>query len=115
VALDRWDGVLDQCLREEVTPLAWSPLAGGRLGDAAPGDASLDALHAKLDAIAAREGATRSAVAIAWLLAHPAGVVPIVGTQQPARLAACLRAFEVRLTRRDWYEIVVASQGEPLP
>jgi predicted oxidoreductase len=109
------DGVLDQCLREGVTPLAWSPLAGGRLGDAVAGDASLAALHAKLDAIAAREGVTRSAVALAWLLAHPAGVVPIVGTQQPARLAACLRAFDVRLTRRDWYEIVVASQGEALP
>lgn len=109
------DGVLDQCLREGVTPLAWSPLAGGRLGDGARGDARLAALHAKLDAIAAREGVTRSAVAIAWLLAHPAGVVPIVGTQQPARLAACLRAFDVRLERRDWYEIVAASQGEPLP
>lgn len=109
------DGVLDQCLRDGVTPLAWSPLAGGRLGDDARGDGPLGVLHAKLDAIAAREGVTRSAVALAWLLAHPAGVVPIVGTQQVARLGACLRALDVRLTRRDWYEIVVASQGEALP
>lgn len=109
------DGVLDQCLREGVTPLAWSPLAGGRLGDDARPDAALGVLHTVLDAIAAREGAGRSAVAIAWLLAHPAGVVPIVGTQNPSRLAACLRAFDVHLTRQDWYQIVVASQREPLP
>lgn len=109
------DGVLDQCMREGVTPLAWSPLAGGRLGEEAGADGPFGALCATLDGIAAREGVPRSAVAIAWLLAHPAGIVPIVGTQRPDRLAACLRAFDVSLTRRDWYEIVVASQGEPLP
>jgi predicted oxidoreductase len=115
------DGVLDQCLRDGVAPLAWSPLAGGRLGlpiDAARREAEgarLVALLEKLDAIAARQGVPRTAVALAWLLAHPAGIVPIVGTQQPARLAEALRAFDVVLTRREWYEIVVASQGHPLP
>jgi predicted oxidoreductase len=115
------DGVLDQCLRDGVTPLAWSPLAGGRLGltvQAALGEpdgARLAALLAVLDELAEREGVTRSAVALAWLLVHPAGVVPIVGTQQPDRLAACRRAFDVRLTRGDWYRIVTASRGEPLP
>lgn len=115
------DGVLDQCLRERVTPLAWSALAGGRLGldaSAARGErdgARLVLLLAALDAIAARDGVPRAAVAIAWLLAHPAGIVPIVGTQSPARLAECMRAFDVRLTRSDWYAIVSASRGEALP
>lgn len=115
------DGVLDQCLRERMTPLAWSPLAGGRLGlDVAaarrePGGARLAALIETLDGFAARDGVPRAAVAIAWLLAHPAGVVPIVGTQRPERLADCLRAFDVALSRRDWYAIAVASRGEPLP
>lgn len=115
------DGVLDQCLREGVTPLAWSPLAGGRLALsvqaalAEPDGTRLAGLLGRLDAIAARAGQPRTAVALAWLLAHPAGIVPILGTQRPDRLAECLRAFDVRLTRRDWYEIVVAAQGEPLP
>lgn len=115
------DGVLDQCLREQVTPLAWSPLAGGRLarareeGGAGPDAARLAALLDVLDGVAAREGVPRAAVALAWLLAHPAGVVPIVGTQRPERLREALRAFDVRLTRRDWYAIVAASQGAPLP
>jgi predicted oxidoreductase len=115
------DGVLDLCLRERVTPLAWSPLAGGRLGldaDAARGErdgARLAALLATLDDLAVREGVSRAAVALAWLLAHPAGVVPIVGTQRPERLAECMRAFDVKLTRADWYAIVAASRGAALP
>jgi predicted oxidoreductase len=115
------DGVLDQCLRERVTPLAWSPLAGGRLAlsaeatRGAPDGARLADLIATLDRIAAREGAPRAAVALAWLLAHPAGVVPILGSQRPERLRDALRVFEVRLTRADWYAIVAASQGGPLP
>ena len=115
------DGVLDQCLRERVTPLAWSPLAGGRLArpraaaGAGPAGARLAALLDVLDGIAAREGVPRAAVALAWLLVHPAAVVPIVGTQRPERLREALRAFDVRLTRRDWYAIVTASQGAPLP
>ena len=116
-----FDGVLDQCMERNVTPLAWSPLAGGRLGldaNAAAGERDgtrLVGLLATLDQLAAREGVARAAVALAWLLAHPAGVVPIVGTQRPARLAECMRAFDVRLTRADWYAIVAASRGEALP
>jgi aryl-alcohol dehydrogenase-like predicted oxidoreductase len=115
------DGVLDQCLARGITPLAWSPLAGGRLAKpreavaAGAEDARLGVLLDALDAIATREGVAREAVAIAWLLAHPAGVVPIVGTQRPERLAALLRAFDVSLSRADWYAIVAASQGAPLP
>jgi len=115
------DGVLDQCLREGVAPLAWSPLAGGRLGlpvaaaRREPDGARLAALLERLDALAAREGVPRAAVALAWLLAHPAGVIPIVGTQQPRRLAEAARAFDVRLSRQDWYDVVVASQGARMP
>lgn len=113
------DGVADQCLRERVTPLAWSPLGGGRLvqGQAQPqpDGARLVALGARLDALAVREGVSRAAVALAWLLVHPAGVVPILGSQRPERIADCLRAFSVRLSREDWYGIVAAAQGEPLP
>jgi predicted oxidoreductase len=115
------DGVLDQCMRDGVAPLAWSPLAGGRLALSVeearqqPNGERLAALIARLDEIAARNGAPRVAAALAWLLAHPAGVLPIVGTQQPSRLADLLRAFEVRLSRKDWYEVVVASQGARMP
>lgn len=115
------DGVADQCLRERVTPLAWSPLAGGRLAlpaEAArrePGGERLAAVIERLDALAAREGVPRAAVALAWLLVHPAGAIPIIGSQRPERIRECLRAFAVRLSRRDWYELVAAARGAPLP
>ena len=114
------DGVLDQCLRERVAPLAWSPLAGGRLAltaDEARGEPDgerLAALLACLDRLADREGVSRTAVALAWLLVHPAGVIPILGSQRPERIAAAAQAFRVRLSRQDWYDVVIAAQGARL-
>jgi predicted oxidoreductase len=115
------NGLLDQCMRARVTPLAWSPLAGGHLGlspDAVRGKTDgerLAALIQCLDRLAAREGVTRSAIALAFLLVHPAGVIPIIGTQRPERIRESIAALGVQLTRADWYEIVVASQGKRLP
>lgn len=119
------DGTLDQCMRDCITPLAWSPLAGGRLGlaaadarAAAVGDAAAarlaDVIEA-LDGIAARDGVDRAAVVLAFLLAHPAGIVPILGTQDPGRIGTAPRAFDVRLTRADWYRIFQAGLGARLP
>jgi len=126
-ALSAWcldplrDGVLDQCLSERLTPLAWSPLAGGRLGlsveaaRAQPDGDRLAAVITYLDQLAKRDGIPRSAVALAFLLTHPAGVVPIIGSQQPERIRESAAAFAARLTRADWYGIVMASQGAALP
>jgi 6-dehydroglucose reductase len=115
------DGVLDQCLREHVTPLAWSPLVRGKLGLALaaarrePDGERLAALIECLDRLAARDGVPRSAVALAFLLVHPAGVVPIIGTQRVERIRESCAAFQVHLTRRDWYDVIAASQRAPLP
>jgi len=127
VALNPWsldalrDGVLDHCLRERVAPLAAGPLAGGELlaplEDARrePEGARLTGLLECLDRLAAREGVARSAIALAWLLVHPAGIIPILGTQRADRIAAAADAFRVTLSRQDWYDVVVASQGHRLP
>ncbi len=115
------DGVLDQCQRLGVTPLAWSPLAGGALAlpaeEAAlrPGGARLAALIRALDALAAAKGTGRVAVALAFLLVHPAGIIPIVGTQRPERIREATAALSVGLTRPEWYRLVEASLGERLP
>lgn len=115
------DGVLDQCMERDVTPLAWSPLAGGRLGLAAeaarrePEGARLVALLACLDGLAAREGVSRSAVALAWTLAHPSRPIVLLGTQRMERVREGLAALRVRLSRQDWYAVMQASQGGPLP
>jgi predicted oxidoreductase len=111
------DGTLDLCTRVGLTPLAWSPLAGGSLvlDDEVPPDSPVARLRPVLDRLAEVHNVTRGAVALAWVMAHPAGAVPIIGTQQPARIVELARAAEVRLDRSEWYEVLVAARGERLP
>lgn len=106
------DGTVDRAMRDGVTPLAWSPLAGGRV---LSGEGLRPELVSALDAIAAREGVDRATVAIAFLLAHPADAVPIVGTQRSERFTALVRTVGIHLDRADCYRIVETSEGVPLP
>jgi predicted oxidoreductase len=111
-----FDGVLDFAISREMTPLAWSPLAGGKLADGvAPAEPAARRVAAKLDELAKLHGTTRVAVALAFVMRHPAGAIPIVGTQNPTRIAAANDALRVNLSRADWYALVVAARGEPLP
>ncbi|MBX9898761.1 MAG: aldo/keto reductase [Qipengyuania sp.] len=107
------NGELDQTLRLGLTPLAWSPLGGGRLLD--PRTERERAVAAELDRIAGEQGVSRSVAAYGWLMAHPAGIVPIVGSQEAARIAESVQALAMRWTRRDWYGVLVAARGAPLP
>lgn len=107
------NGELDQALRLGLTPLAWSPLAGGRLLD--PQSERERAVAGELDRIAAEQGVSRSVAAYGWLMAHPAGIVPIVGSQSLERIAEAAAAPSMRWTRQDWYAVLVAARGEALP
>ncbi len=110
-----FDGTLDQCLREGMTPLSWSPLGGGWIG-AAIEDAPPERreLLGKLDEVANAHGAGRAEIALAWLLKHPSGIVPIVGSRSPERIAACARADDVELSREEWYALLIAARGKPV-
>jgi 6-dehydroglucose reductase len=106
------DGTFDDCMRNDRVPLTWSPLAGGRL---ATGDGVRPDLLATIDALAAREGVDRATIAIAFVLAHPAKPVAIIGSQTAERIASSTAVFDVELSRHDVYSIVQASDGVPLP
>lgn len=93
--------------------LAWSPLSGGRI--AAPGNDRESAVAALLDAKAQEAGVDRAATAYSWIMAHPARPIPIVGTQNAARIAKIPQAYIPRWTRAEWYAVLTASRGEPLP
>jgi predicted oxidoreductase len=107
------DGVLDQAIARGMAVLAWSPLGGGRLGN--PADDRTRAVAAALDAKAKQAGVSRAAAAYSWIMAHPARPIPIVGTQSTARIAEIPDAYTPTWTRAEWYEVLVAAQGEPLP
>lgn len=114
------DGTLDQCMRRDITPTAWSPLKGGLFGTG--GEASSDhprreqmhKLTQTLDAAAEAHGVDRSAITLAWLMRHPSGVLPIVGTTDPHRIRDAARADEIDMDRETWYRIYDAAGG-PLP
>jgi predicted oxidoreductase len=108
------DGVLDQAMRHGFGVMAWSPLGGGRLGGDSD-DARVKAVAAALDGIANRQGVSRASVAYAWIMAHPSGAIPIVGSQQPERIAASVEALKVSLSRAEWYAVLTAARGERLP
>ena len=116
------DGTLDQCLTAGLTPLAWSPLAKGLLGDGNNQNfplrnvnSQVESIVGVLDELAHAHGATRTTVALAWLLRHPSRIIPIVGSTTPARIHEAVRALEINLSREEWYRLLIAARGEPLP
>jgi aryl-alcohol dehydrogenase-like predicted oxidoreductase len=113
------DGVFDVAMTHSLTPLAWSPLAGGRLIDAGSRngdatDARFARMHTVIDELANAHGTDRNGIALAFVLAHPAGVVPIIGTGNLDRIRASAAATKVKLTKAECYRLIAAS-GRALP
>ena len=108
------DGTLDQAQRLRVPPMAWSPLAGGRLFD--PADERAARVRAVLERIGQElGGAAVDQVALAWLLRHPARVLPVLGTGKTERVRATAAAEGLSLDRQQWFAIWEASAGREVP
>lgn len=107
------NGELDQAMQLGLTPLAWSPLGGGSL--LAPESVRDLEVAVELDRVANGQGVSRSVAAYGWLMAHPAGIVPIIGSQNERRIAEAASALGMRWTRQDWYAVLVAARGVRLP
>ncbi len=107
------DGSLDMAMADDLAVLAWSPLGQGRI--AAPVTERELAVAEALQEVATAFEVSRAAAAYSWIMAHPARPIPIVGSQQPARIAEAADAFKVRWTRQSWYQVLVAARGVPLP
>lgn len=108
------DGTLHQCERLGVLPMAWSPLAGGKLFD--PANPAAPRLAAAAQAMASRyNGATLEQLAYAWILAHPSRPLPVIGTNKPERLQSAAQADALVLEREDWYALWEAAQGRRIP
>ncbi len=108
-----FDGVMDQAMMHGMAVLAWSPLGGGRLGN--PAEERTRKVAALLDTKAEEAGVDRAAAAYSWIMAHPAQPIPIVGTQDPARIAKISDAYKPQWTRQQWYGVLEASLGTKLP
>jgi len=91
-------------------PMAWSPLAGGTVFATSPAP-----LHAELARQAERHGVDMAAVAVAWLLRHLARILPVLGTNDLARIAAIGDAARVVLDRQDWFTLYTHALGHEVP
>lgn len=112
-----WEGALEYCRLNGVSLQAWSPLDKGVLS--AEDLSGLTPVQRKT-AILAREmakarGLPAEAIALAWLLRHPARIMPVLGTIRPERIEACAKATEVTMTREEWYGLFEAARGLGVP
>ena len=108
------DGTLQQCEQLGVLPMAWSPLAGGRIFDL--NNPSAVRLAAAAKSMASRyHGATLEQLAYAWIMAHPSHPLPVIGTNKLERIQSAAKADDIVLEREDWYALWEAAQGRQIP
>jgi predicted oxidoreductase len=104
------NGDLAYLQQHRVHPMAWSPLGGGLIFQ----DKSTP-LHQKLKSMASSLGVDISSVAIAWLLAHPAAILPVMGSNNLQRIKLFSEALRIKLDRQSWFELLESANGQPVP
>jgi len=101
------NGDLAYMQQQRITPMAWSPLSGGQLLENPQSP-----LTKKLQQIADCHNVSASAIAIAWLLAHPTNIIPIMGSNNIQRIKQFAQALQVQLDRQTWFELLEAANGK---
>lgn len=108
------DGTLHQCEKNNIAPMAWSPLAGGKIFD--PANEAGQRLQAAAEKMSTRyNGATLEQLAYAWVMAHPSRPLAILGTNKLERIRSAAAADTIELGREDWYALWTAAQGRRIP
>lgn len=109
------DGLLAYCHDQEIMIQAWSPLDKGKYLQPDSDDTTTKNTNRKVHELADRYQVPPESVLLAWLFAMPVRVVPVIGTLTPSRIRACSRSLDVRLSRKDWYDLWITARGVPLP
>ena len=112
--INRDGGVLEYCRLKDITIQAWSPFQYGMFEGIFLGNEKFAELNKVIDNLAEKYNVTNSAIAVAWILRHPAGIQTIVGTTNKDRIAQISKASEILLTREEWYALYMAA-GNKLP
>ena len=113
-SINRDGNALDYCRLHDITIQAWSPLQVGMFGGTFVDNPDFPELNQTLGELAEREGVSKAAVAIAWILRHPAKMQAIIGTMNPAHIADACAASDVKLSHHDWYALYLTA-GKYLP
>ncbi|MDO5455401.1 MAG: aldo/keto reductase [Eubacteriales bacterium] len=113
-SINRDGNLLDYCRLKDITIQAWSPLQAGMFGGTFVNNPDFPELNKALGELAEREGVSKAAIAIAWILRHPAKMQAIIGSMNPAHIKDVCAASEVKLTHHDWYALYLGA-GKYLP
>jgi predicted oxidoreductase len=107
-----FNGSLDQLLKNKITPMAWAPLGAVFSSESS---AQKKRIIEQLDVLAQNYNATPDQLLLAWILKHPSGIHPVIGTTNLKRIEASVAAVSMNLTSEDWFKILEASQGHEVP
>ncbi|SEL85103.1 Predicted oxidoreductase [Roseateles sp. YR242] len=110
-----WGGTLEHCQQHGIQLQAWASLARGRFSGETTQDPADEPARQLVHELAQRHGVSPEGVLLAWLMRHPAGIQPVIGTSQPARIRACGDALKLTLSRGEWYALYEAARGKALP
>lgn len=112
--VNRDGSVLDYCRLNNITIQPWSPMQFGFIEGCFVDNEQFPEVNRAMAEVGKRYGVNNTTIAIAWLLRHPAKMMPITGTTNLSRLRDCFKAADIRLTREEWYAIYCAA-GNKLP
>jgi predicted oxidoreductase len=101
-----FDGGVDVLMKHRVSPMAWSPLGGGKLIK----EGSQEMFNK-----ASKYSATPMQLSLAWLLRHPSNIFPVIGTTKPDRITESANAIDIKLDTQDWFEMLLVVQGKEMP
>ena len=107
-ALD--DGTLDQCIKNNINPTAWSPFGGGSIFQNSEVERN-QRIQKVANALAEKHNASLEQILLAFLLKHPSSIIPVLGTSKIERIKNALNATKINLTHEEWYELLEASKG----
>lgn len=108
------DGTLDFCQQHRINPMIWSPYAGGRLFK--DDTRQVQRLQKMMKKIGEEVGgAGIDQIALAWILKHPSGTIPIIGTGKTERIKKAVKALDIELSREQWFNVWRASTGTEVP
>ena len=105
------DGVLDQMMLYNITPMAWSPLGCAFKEDTE----QTRRIHKQLGQLLDKYNATEDQLLLAWTLKHPASIHPVIGTTNAKRIENAVKAIDIELKLEDWFKILIACQGHKVP
>ncbi len=105
------DGTLDSMMINDIKPMAWSPL-----GSVFKAESEQEQrIHKELDRLSEKYKATKDQLLLAWILRHPSGIIPVIGTTNKERIINAEKAADLHLELEDWFKLLVASQGHKVP